>query len=323
MKKCLLAIFLILGTVIGSGFSSGKEIVVFFTRFGFYSFLFIPIAFVLFYFVFYLLMTKGQQKLINNRNSKIVSILMILCCTIFSSSMFAGIQNCADNVSMYIKIFLFALIFLLCFFACFKKLNFLSVTNLILIPVLLIILIVFFFFAFPSSSFIPVPKQNVFVGLGGGAFFCVLYIVLNISLSSIVIAKSGEGMTKKQIKFASLFSALTLSVFILLVNVLVICNYDVVSEEMPLLALSSGVFSILLRFVIMVGCLTTLLSDIFIASSSCKRLNFNDVSIFIICTLLPFAMSSIGFSSIVSWLYPTASLVGVVLLFLLFARRST
>ncbi len=323
MKKCIFSIFLILGTVIGSGFSSGKEIVVFFTRFGYYSFLFIPIAFVLFYLVFYFLMTKGLNKLNGKKNSKIISLLMLICCTVFSSAMFAGIQNCADNINFYIKIFLFALIFLLCFFVCFKKLEFLSVINIFLIPVLLVILLVFFLYVLPFSSFIEVPTHNAFVGLFGGSFFCVLYVILNISLSSVVIAKSGEGMTKKQIRFASLFSALILSVFILLVNVLVLCNYDVISEEMPLLALSSGVFSILLRFVIMVGCLTTLLSDIFIASASCKALKLNDVSIFVICTLLPFALSNIGFSSIVSWLYPIVSLIGVALLFLLFARKST
>ena len=42
-------VMLIIGMVIGSGFASGKEIAVFFSRFGWLSYVFIPIAFLLFF----------------------------------------------------------------------------------------------------------------------------------------------------------------------------------------------------------------------------------------------------------------------------------
>jgi len=323
MKKCLLAIFLILGTVIGSGFSTGKEIVVFFTRFGYYSFLFIPLAGVLFYFTFNFLMSKGLQKLNGKRNSKLILILMLICCSVFSASMFAGIGNCSLAAPKFIRIILFFLVFVLCFFACFKKIKFLSITNLVLIPVLLAILLVFFIVRMSNASFISLPETNHFISFFGGIIYCFLYIVLNISLSSVVIAKNGEGLTKKQIRIVSFVSSLILSVFILLINILVIYNYDFILAEMPLLALSSGIFSFLLRFVVMVGCLTTLLSTIYIASDSCKKLKLSDLKIFIICTILPFVISTIGFSSIVYWLYPIVSFLGVFILFYLFFTKST
>ena len=323
MKKCLFALFLILGTVIGSGFSTGKEVVVFFSRFGYYSLFFIPLAGVLFYFTFYFLMTKGLKKIRGKSNSKFIPILMLICCTVFSASMFAGIGNCTLSSPKIIEIILLVLVFILCFFACFKKMKFLSVTNLILIPLLLLIILIFFICEIPNASFVSLPKTNHVVGIFGGAFFCVLYIILNVSLSSIVIAKSGEGLTKKQIRLVSLVSAIALSVFILLINILVICNYDLISADMPLLALSSGVFSFLLRFVIMVGCLTTLLSTIYIAADSCRSLKIRDRFIFIICSILPFIISAIGFSSIVSWLYPFVSFLGVFILFLLFFTKAT
>lgn len=323
MKKVFLVVFLILGTVIGSGFSTGKEIVVFFSRFGYYSFLFIPLAFVLFYFTFYFLMTKGLKQINNRKNSKIVSILMLICATIFSSSMFAGIENCALSANIIFQVILIFLILVLCFFSCYKKLNFLSVINLVLIPILLAILLGFFIYQFPQSSFVSFNNPSVLVGLFGGGFYLVLYVVLNVSLSSVVIAKSGEGLTKKQIRLASFISAFVLSVFILLINILVVCNYDLINSAMPLLALSDGKFTFLLRFVIMVGCLTTLLSMIYVASSSCKELKIGDRNIFIICVILPYLLSKIGFSSIVSFLYPLASYLGIFLLFLLFFRKIT
>ncbi len=323
MKKCMLPIFLILGTVIGSGFSTGKEIVVFFTRFGYYSFLFIPIAFVLFYFTFYFLMTKGYQKIKGKTNSRFIHILILICCTVFSSSMFAGVGNCSIGVPTWVTIILFVLVFLLCFFACFKKIKFLSVINLVLIPTLLLVLLAFFIYELPKSSFSNLPNQNFLLGIFGGAIFCVLYIVLNVSLSSVVIAKCGEDLTKKQIRLVSFLSSLILSVFVLLINILVFCNYDLLSAEMPLLALSDGTLSFLLRFVIMIGCLTTLLSMIFIGAESLRQLKSRDLSIFVVCVILPFALSMIGFSSIVSWLYPFVSLLGIFLLYLLFFTKST
>lgn len=323
MKKVLLVVFLILGTVIGSGFSTGKEIVVFFSRFGYYSFLFIPIAFVLFYFVFLFLMTKGRERLKGKRQSKLISILMLLCATIFSSSMFAGIENCMQNISTFLKIMLFAMVFALCFFACFKELKFLSGINLLLIPFLLIILATFFVIKLSSSSYVPFLTPNFVAGFVGGGFFCVLYVVLNISLSSVVIAKAGEGLTKKQTKLACFFAAFVLSVFILIIDVLVLCNYDLVNSAMPLLAMSEGVFAILLRFVIMVGCLTTLFSMVFVASSCCKELSCRDQIVFLLSVLLPFFFGKIGFSYIVSFLYPIASYLGVILLFLLFFWKGT
>ena len=45
-------VLLIIGTIIGAGFVSGKEISSFFSIFGYYSFIFIlPIFFLLYYFI--------------------------------------------------------------------------------------------------------------------------------------------------------------------------------------------------------------------------------------------------------------------------------
>ncbi len=323
MKKCLLAIFLILGTVIGSGFSSGKEVFVFFSRFGYYSFVFIPIAFLLFYFVFYFLMIKGRARVENLIHSRFLSVLMLICAIVFSSSMFAGIKSCMLGNSLFITILLFVLIFILCFYACYKKLDYLSALNLFLIPILLVILLLFFMFKITDLQFTEVFTPNFELGVFGGGFYSILYILLNVSLSSIVIAKSGEGMTKKQIRRASFVSAFILSAFLLMVNILLICNYDLASCDMPLLALSDGAFTYLLTFVIMIGCLTTLLSDIYIASSSCKQFHLKGRFNFVICVILPYVISNIGFSYIVSWLYPIVSLLGIVIMFLIFFKKPT
>ena len=67
MKKVWTTVFLLFGTIVGSGFSSGKEILVFFSRFGELSYLYIVIACVLFFLLFYL--SGGKQHTIRNAYS--------------------------------------------------------------------------------------------------------------------------------------------------------------------------------------------------------------------------------------------------------------
>ena len=319
MKKCLLIIFLILGTVIGSGFSTGKEIAVFFSRFGYYSVLFIHLVFVMFYFTFYFLMRKGSKK--TYKKSRTIDIIMIFCATIFSSAMFAGIENCGLKGGYVFYFLLLLAVLLLCLIACFKKLLFLSKVNLLIVPLLLCIFVIFFFQALPKSSLGKIDGNGVLIDFFGGGFYSILYVVLNISLSSVVIASSGDGLTKKQIKWVSFFASLILSVFIFVINYLLLCNYDFINVAMPLLSLSSGIVNIAIKIAIIFGCLTTLLSMIYISANCCKRQSMSHFMTFAVCVALPFLMSVIGFSSIISWLYPIASFLGVFLLFLLFFKK--
>ena len=59
-------IFLIIGAIIGAGFSSGKEIVVFFSGAGNFSFLLIIIITIFLYFVLSSLIKLGQNIKTNN-----------------------------------------------------------------------------------------------------------------------------------------------------------------------------------------------------------------------------------------------------------------
>ena len=113
MKNCIFAFLAIIGTVIGSGFISGKEIVVFFSRFGWFSFPCIVLAFFLFFFLFKFVLERGTQAIKRLENSKICFWLNIVLCLIFSSAMFAGIGNL---LVFDVKIVNYLLFFLIIFF---------------------------------------------------------------------------------------------------------------------------------------------------------------------------------------------------------------
>ena len=61
MKNIWQAVFLIVGSIIGAGFASGRELSLFFAEFGYSSLYFLPIVFVLFYYSFKLFLTVGSE----------------------------------------------------------------------------------------------------------------------------------------------------------------------------------------------------------------------------------------------------------------------
>ena len=103
MKKSFSSVMIIIGTVIGSGFASGKEITTFFTVFGYYSFLSLPIIFFGFYFCIYKLLLIGSKNKIENidqlnylifkKNNKIIKIFTFISFVIISSTIISGLKE--------------------------------------------------------------------------------------------------------------------------------------------------------------------------------------------------------------------------------------
>ncbi len=307
MKKTFFSIMIIIGTVLGSGFASGKEIAVFFSRFGTISYFFILIAFFLFFGVIFLFLSMGEKLSKKISSSKIFAFLTLIVSLIFTSSMFAGEMNVLPQ-NLFVKIAAASLMLLMCFVVIKKGMGSLEKFNSILIPFTLLSLLMVLCLNFSVPNFIK--SQNVYAGV----FFTFLYVVLNFSISSIVIAKSGAQLTKKQKVFASFFSSLTLSVFLLLSNFVLLSHPAAMQESMPLLAISSGMGLVLIKFVIFSGCITTLFSLVYTSADCLKKFKFNFFGTCFVALILPFCFSFLGFGVIVSYLYPFASVLGTIFL---------
>ena len=113
-------------------------------------------------------------------------------------------------------------------------------------------------------------------------------------------------------------SALVLGIMLLLTNIVLFAYPALFNEEMPMLAILSSGSSAVITLVVFIGCLTTLLSIIYSASSSIRGMIENEYLNFALSILLPLILSFWGFSNIVAYLYPLASVMGGVMLFLLF-----
>ena len=302
-------IMLIIGMVIGSGFASGKEIAVFFSRFGCFSYIFIPFAFLLFFGVFFWILSHGKSGTEKLNSSKILLSLYTSISLVFTSSMFAGTKTTMSFGNKVVDIVLIIILLLTCVYVSKTGIKALEKFNSYLIPITIVILIV---------CLIKNVGHEIIYLKGSfplGFMFSILYVVMNVSTSSFVMGQMGKTMTKKEIFWVSFFASLILSVLLLFINFVILTNFESLNYSMPLLQISNGVVYVLMRIVIFVGCLTTLLSLVYTTSKSLSKLGIGGVFNFFISVFFPFVLSFLGFGKIVSFVYPVASVVGICLLF--------
>ena len=311
MLKVFTVVFVIFGTVVGSGFASGKEILVFFSQFGNLSYLFITLAGVLFFLLFYIFLRSGKRLTSFFEQSKWLNLCMVFISIIFCASMFAGMKSLFEFFGDWLYIVCVSLMLVCAVLVTIRGVKGFEKLNCILMPATSLIFLVVLFYAQSLSSNVMLVTDS-----WAGILYAPLYVALNTSMSAVVVAKVGDGMNKKQTFVASLFSVLLLLAFLFLGNFVLQKNSASFSSEMPFLFLvreNKYMFS-LTFFVILVGCFTTLISQCLTVKSAFEKCFKNESVASVFAVFLPFAISSLGFSQIVSFLYPICSVLAIFVL---------
>ncbi len=300
----------IVGTVIGSGFLSGKEIVVFFSRFGKASFVCIFLAFLLFWGLFYYFLKFAGDATKRLQKSKYANFLNLIVCLILSAAMFAGIVDLISSLNIILRFIILGIVLLFSIRICLKGVSVLEKLNLFLVPIMVIFMIT------NLISLFTLKTGGLFKGgfYPYSIFFCFLYVILNTSNSAVVISSFSKDLNNRQKMQVSFFSALALFAILLFANIVLLQNSFAFSQEMPLLYLMSGTQKVIMSFVMMIGCSTTLFSLVYSISSSLRGVLKSKIFLLLVSVVLPFLLSLIGFGFIVSKLYPLTSVLGIFLL---------
>lgn len=321
MLKVWMVVFLIFGTFFGSGFSSGNEIVVFFSRFGVLSYLYILIAGILLFFVFWFFLRLGKIVMKKIENSKILNFITFFVSLVFAASMFAGVKSLFGYFPTWLSDLLLAVVLFATFLSVRKGVAGLEKVNFFLMPFTGIVFLIVLVYGSRISS-----DVTISVSSWAGFLYSPLYVTLNTAMGGTLIASAGEGMTKKQTFFASLFSSVLLVFFLLFGNYVLQNNTESFVAEMPFLSIvkQNKLMFWLEFFVILVGCFTTLLSLCFTLKSCFLKVVSNQGTSSFLSVFVPFLLSGVGFSQIVSNLYPICSVFGVfVLLFAIASLKQT
>lgn len=308
MKKSVGLSILILGAFIGAGFSSGREVYVFFARFGWLA---IPMAVFVgmcLYLLFMYFLNLSPHK--NSTIYKIFEVVINISTFILCSTMFAGCKALTDMIGFWIL----ALTLIVPIIQCFARLDGLKIVNYILLPLILVCI---------SVLAVISPLRVVVVGANLAFSSCAKYVGLNCILLSMFLIQIGENYTLKEKKIASIISSTMLTFFIILISLVIMgMNSSVVMSNMPLvtLAFSKGkALGFVISLVVWAGLITTLVSGLFVIINTTSKVvghrsksitNIVSVAVVLIC----FAFSFVGWDFLTGKAYSVTGLISIIVI---------
>ena len=302
MKKALKVAFLYIGTMVGAGFSSGREIALFFRGLS-------PVSSIVMSLFALLFLTAGKLKLIPS--GKIIHALILFSASISLISMLAGGEYIMRTMTtLPLLALVMAILSATVVSAGIEKIK---IINAILVP-LIVISIILLFTKVPSAS--------------GDLNFSftkpIMYGGLDILLGGMIISKDGEDLKMKEIVLSCILVCAFLFAMLYMLQTVVL--FDKNGSLMPVFAVSAQYgMQPVCGILIAAAIFTTLISSLKIVSDSIlyflktahilPALHSDDnksiVVFFALTVLYPF--SFFGFGKIVDTLYPINSILGIVL----------
>lgn len=299
------------GSIVGAGFISGRELVSFF---GTESFILpLCLSFVILSLCFMLLFSFGRTSNgLVDLNSKLLktpapfNIAVLISSFISVCGIFAGLDAVYTlNIGQVeIPVLSIGVIVLVSFTSAYG-ISGVEKASLILIPLLIFAV---FFLIFKKGSFSFGNTKE----LGGISFFKILlYSFMNcfINLPAIIDVAKGKG--KNSLKVSAIVSSVLLSLMALFI-LSTISSAKTESAQMPLYEALGGVYSGLFATVLLSALITSALSAYYPLYSFAKRKwKVKGIIILAVCCFL---FSRIGLKNIVNYAYPVIGGFGAVYL---------
>lgn len=331
----------LIGTFIGAGFASGKEIYLFFFKYQVYGILGIIVSAIFIGYIIYKVLNISKKNNIYNYNeflnylikNKLIKIILINIIDVFliisfciMVSGFSAFIYQEFNINLIIG-FIFMLI---CSYCAFKR----KATGIIKINNILIPIIIFIIF------FIVIKKVNLYElnfieGLNGEVYnisnfinnckienfkfliFSILYANYNLlTIIPIVVTMSNVTKNKKEIKYISIICSII--IFILSMSIFAILsqsNFNVSNLEMPVVFIV-GRYGIFYKYiyclVVGIAIFTTAISVGYgyLQNYENNKEKYNKkIILLILCSIIAIP---IGFSKLIELLYPIFGGIGLV-----------
>ena len=339
-------IFVLIGTFVGAGFASGKEVFNFFTIYSFNGIISIFIfSFLLFLLIYKCLKIKENLK-INSYNEFIFYLekkykffnykFFLILINIFLASSFyimiaalSSLFNYQFNITKFITIIWTIII---CYFIFYKKnIKFICIINSILMPALILFML--------SLCLSNINLNNInFDEITGNyniiyaIFMGLLYFSYNSLLLIPIIFDLKINSNKKEnnkaikninFKIAFIYSFIIL-IITFLINLLLLSYYNLIYNlELPILYISNSsikIFSYFYFFIILSAIFTTMISSGYSFINSFKK---NDFKIkLIIFLLFAFIFCVFSFSDLINFFYPLFGIIGFLQIFLILIDKS-
>lgn len=320
-------IAVIIGTIIGAGFASGKEIYIFFAQYGKYGFIGAIVSSTLTAIIIYstILIVK-RLKIVNNNefvqqiadNKKITEILKsminvflvvsfwIMCtafCTFFKQEMGVPILVTAILNALVIYILLM------------KNIDGVIKLNLIVVPIMIVIILII---SIKNYSMVDLLNNdiNTYTGNFGEAMLhALLYTSYNsITLIPIIVSLSLNIENKKTYKYISAISGFIIFMLIIAIyQMLTLSSINANNMELPILGIldeCQPIEKIIYSVAIITAILTSAISSGYgVLENISNKDKYKKIARSICLLEIPIAY--IGFGNLVGVLYPVFGFIGI------------
>lgn len=304
MKDGLKCASVFIGTVIGAGFATGQEVLLYFGR----SSIAVPVfaGILLGFFNAYFMIIGAKMNMRNNEflaksKAKVLyDVCMFICAYITFIAMFSGVEV------LFLKIFgisytSFVWVILAGFIAV-NGLKFMKGLNIVAVPVILALTGVIFAFSERASV------KGVY-----NFFNAITYSAMNVMLSMGVMTRLGKTASKKTVAVSGVTTALVMATMLSLISLIVKKS----GGEMPMLASAeksgleyvAGAVILLSVFTTMVSALET--AGEIIAPAFNKKGKTKSV-VLVVLFSLPFVLL-FSFKDVVDYYYPVVSGMGILI----------
>ena len=326
-----------IGTVVGAGLASGKEIYQFFSIYGMKSFLGIVLCFFIYVLIGNLIFDVCSKNKLSSYNllinevcpkvpAKILNISTGLYYFFSSSIIFAAsgsIINQFFSVHKFFGIILMLLFTILILKFSMKGITLInSISVPIMISVIFIMFILFELFSDPINIQIPVISdiENEIRIHNNIILSSILYGGFNILSASGILAPLAVEHRKKDFKNGMLIGAFLLVLISLIINYLILVNMPYVAKyDIPILYISK-IFGKCLQIIILVliwlEMLSTQLSSVYsLAKSISNKFNFSLFKCVLGIILLSLPVSIFGFAKLILIFYPFFGFLSFIFMF--------
>lgn len=310
--------FLVLGSIIGVGFASGKEIFVFFFNFGKFSILGLISFALLYIYLFFIIQHISKKLKLNSYDQfnsyifgklcKLTNIVMLVNFSITSAGMLAGADYMFKNffgIGFKIPSLVLSLI---CFSLLLGGIDKIKIMANLIIPIMIFVIVI--------NSFYNINPQNVNFNIVKANEFMAVYYGLLFGVNNFVVAVPVLFETKLKSK-GKLFVILTICLIILL-NILLLAS-NKFCTDMPMFELSKNVGN-WFYYIYFATLLSALFSTLTICSFNTQTIILkgkknNFVSLLIV--LFNLILSNFSYDFIVNYLYVFSSILSGILIVIL------
>ena len=326
MKENIKNISIIIGTMIGAGFASGKEVYIFFAQYKVSGLVGAIISALMTAIIVYMTIkiAKHYQIKSNNQfveqisqNKAVASTVKKIINTFLLASFWI---MCAGLCSFFkqefnIPIIITAIISgTLIYLILMKNIEGIVKLNSVIVPIMIIAIIVI---GIKNSSCVDIVSQNKTAIIP--IIKAILYTSYNsIILIPIIVSISGNIKNEKSTKTISIISSTIILILLLLIyQMLISSKTDISKTEMPILTtLSSKVDITMYGISIITAIITSVISAGYGALENIKSKKAYKASVLAIC-MLEIPIAYIGFGNLVTVLYPVFGAIGILQIILI------